>query len=156
VEEYLQIQCYRDLEEIKIYDFGARYPFTIDEFDAIASLPLLKHLDLEFRLEEEDAVSPLAKCKGLRHHRGSIHIRLLSDVLAVIGRNLVDLECYFQGVEGMEIIANYCPNLERLDIWHVEEAGEWEDLDDEARLFVEGLLKNGLKKLSEFGINGPP
>jgi hypothetical protein len=137
VVEYCQ-----DLKDFNIRDFSRRLPLKKSEFVAIASLPRLKSLDLNYCLIGDGALSPLAKCKGLRHLCGR-NIKFSSDVMRAIGGNLKSLRCEL----GLEEIVVYCPNLENIDIW-VERL-----LDDEAVSSAAGLIKKGLKKLTKLVIN---
>jgi hypothetical protein len=91
----------------------------------------------------------LARCKGLRHLRGR-NITPSSDVMRAIGGNLIISQCKL-GLDGLEEIVEYCPNLENLDIWIEDKEGNW--VDDETLLSAEGLIKNRLKKLTKLEIN---
>jgi hypothetical protein len=140
-----------DLEAITLYNSSSRHqPLKNSEFVAIASLPLLKSLDLSDCRIDYGNVSPLAICKGLRHLRVG-NINLSSDVLRAIGGNLMTLQCEL-GSRGLEEIVEYCPNIEILEIIVKDEEGKW--VNDAARLSVAGLIKNGLKKLKKLAING--
>jgi hypothetical protein len=79
-----------------------------------------------------------------------LNIMLSSDVVRAIGRNLVTLRCNL-GLDGLEEIVEYCPNLENLDIWIEDKEGNW--VDDETRLSAAGLIKRGLIKLTKLEIN---
>jgi hypothetical protein len=118
----------------------------------IASLPRLKSLNLYNCKIDGEAVSPLAKCKGLRDLRG-IKLELSSDVFRAIGGNLVTLQCKL-GSGGPEEIVEYCPNQEHLNIRDrdIVVKVEGEALDDET-LLLAWVLKSGLKKLSKLVIN---
>jgi hypothetical protein len=62
----------RDLEEITIVDFSRhRQPLNNSEFVAIASLPLLKSLNLTNCWIDGGAVPPLARCNRLTNLRGA-------------------------------------------------------------------------------------
>jgi hypothetical protein len=95
-------------------------------------------------------VSPLARCKGLRHLIGN-DITMSIDVMRAIGGNLRSLKCEM-GLDGLEEIVEYCPNLENLDIFVKDEEGNW--LDNEPRLTAGRLINSGLKKLARLVING--
>jgi hypothetical protein len=84
------------------------------------------------------------KSQGLKHLSVG-DINPLWDVLPVIGGNLVSLKCS-SGLEGVDWIVKYCPNLEDLDISVKDVARDW--LDDDARFSTVELIKSGLKKLS--------
>jgi hypothetical protein len=142
------VECCRDLEEISLYDHSRRLPLKKSEFVAIASLPRLKSLDLNYCLVGDGALSPLAKCKWLRNLLG-FNIKLSSDVLRAIGGSLVLLQCRLR-LDELEEIVVYCPNLENLNIWIVDEGGL---VVGEARLSAAGLIKKGLKKLTKLVIN---
>jgi hypothetical protein len=86
------VESCRDLEENTLGDYAPHHPLKTSEFLAIASLPRLKSLDLNYCLIGDGALSPLAKCKGLRHLRG-IYLELSSDVLRAIVGNLITLQC---------------------------------------------------------------
>jgi hypothetical protein len=145
------VECCRELEEITIIDYSLQQPLIkISEFVAIASLPRLKSLDLANCLIDDGAVSPLARCKRLRHLRGD-NIKLSSDVVRSIGRNLLTLRCNL-GLNGLEEMVKYCPNLENLDISIDDEASE--ELDHQSILSAETVLKSGLRNLTRLEING--
>jgi hypothetical protein len=131
------VECCRDLEEITIIDYSRHQPLKNSEFVKIASLPRLMSLDLAVCLIDDGAVSPLARCKGLRHLRG-FNIKLSNDVVRAIGGNLVTLQCKLK-FDGLEEIVKYCLNLDNLDI----ECGEVMELDDEMRSSAEVLIKIG-------------
>jgi hypothetical protein len=136
------VECCRDLEEITFIDYSRHQPLKNSEFVAIASLPRLMSLNLIHCVIDIGAVSPLARCKGLKHLRG-LNINLSSDVLRAIGGNLKTLRCKL-GLGGLEEIVEYCPNLETLDITVNDEEGNW--VNDDALLSSVRLIKNGLKK----------
>jgi hypothetical protein len=98
------VECCRDLEEITICDLFRHQPLKNSEFVAIASLPHLKSLDLANCLIDDGAVSPLARCKGLRNLLGA-SIKLSSDVVRAIGGNLMKLQCKLGSV-GLEKLLN--------------------------------------------------
>jgi hypothetical protein len=143
------VEYCRELEEVTLCDFSYQLLLKKSEFVAIASLPRLKSLDLSGCDIDDGAVSPLARCKGLRHLRG-VNIKLSSDVVRAIGRNLVTLRCNL-GLDGLEEIAEYCPNLETLEIEVEDEEGNF--VDGETLLSAAGLIKRGLKKLTNLVIN---
>jgi hypothetical protein len=64
------VEYCRELEEVTLYDFSSNQLLKKSEFVAIASLPRLESLDLSNCLINGGALSPLARCKGLRHLRG--------------------------------------------------------------------------------------
>jgi hypothetical protein len=118
------VECCRDLEEISLCDSShLRLPLNISDFAAIASLSRLKSLELSYCDIDDGAVSPLAKCKGLRHLRG-VNIKLSSDVLRAMGGNIKTLRCNL-GLGGLEEIVEYCPNLENLILWLKTRARSW-------------------------------
>jgi hypothetical protein len=139
----------RELEEVTLYDFSRYQLLKNSEFVAIASLPRLKSLELSDCDIDVGAVSPLARCKRLRHLRGA-NIKLSSDVVRAIGRNLVTLRCNL-GLNGLEEIVEFCPNLETLAIVVKDEEGNL--VDGETLLSAAGLIKRGLKKLTNLVIN---
>jgi hypothetical protein len=140
------VVCCRDLEDIIIIDYSPWHPLKKSEFAAISSLPCLKSLNLGDCLIDDGDVSPLARCKGLRHLSGD-NVILSSDVMREIGGSLLSLQCKL-GLDGLEELIKFCPNLEKLDI-----SVKNEEEDDEALLLAEGLIKSGLKKLWELVIN---
>jgi hypothetical protein len=145
------VEYCRDLEEITIVDYSLQFvAIKISEFVAIASLPRLKSLDLTNCKIDGGAISPLARCNGLRNLLGA-SIKLSSDVVQAIGGNLMKLQCNLGSV-GLEEIVEYCPNLVDFDISIDDEASE--ELDHEERFSAVGLIKRGLKKLTKLKING--
>jgi hypothetical protein len=109
--------------EISLYDFYHESFIRRPEFEALASLPKLKSLDLTYCLiYDEEAVSPLVGCCSLNNLVG-FQCEFLIVVLPVIGMNLVELECGIWGSEEFDLIIAHCPNLEYLDISFDEEDG---------------------------------
>jgi hypothetical protein len=106
----------------------------------IISLRRLKSLDIACEVED-DAVSSLASCKSLKSLR--VVDWDLSEVLPVIGGNLVSLEIEVSSEEVLAVILKECVNLQYLDI-EGGVAGE-ESVD---------AIKNGLVKLAKLKVNG--
>jgi hypothetical protein len=142
-------ECCRNLEEISLYDFSGHLPVKASEFVEIASLARLKRVDLSDCVIDDEAVSLLVRCMGLRHLIG-VNIMLSSDVPRAIGGNLMTLQCKL-GLKGLEKIVEFCPNLENLDIRVKDEEGN--RLDNEARMSDAGLIKRGLIRLTKLKIN---
>jgi hypothetical protein len=102
-------------------------------------------LELGNREIDDGALTPLAKCKALRHLRVK-NLEIPSCVLRAIGDNLVSLECVADA-EGSKRIVEYCPNLEHLcmGFYHYDEEGEY--LGDDFSGKMERRVKSGLKRL---------
>jgi hypothetical protein len=145
-------ECCLDLEEInllcEVYHLSM---LKTAELDAIASLPHLKSLNLGGCLIADDAVSPLARCKRLRHLRGD-YLKISGELLREIGGNLVSLKCRLR-IDEFWGFVELCPNLEDLDIM-VEEGVGYRVDNEEKCLYLEGVLKKGLKRLSRLSVNG--
>jgi hypothetical protein len=116
------------------------------DFEAIASLPSLKRLEIRFVLDE-NAVSPLTRCKKLMHLSLVVDFSLLRPVLAVIGRELSGLSLRLMNGESVDVIIEYCPSLECLQFFKPNP-------DEEIQIHFEQSLKNSLKKLAYFEFGG--
>jgi hypothetical protein len=138
------IEHCRDLGEITISNYSFRLSLKNSVIVEIASLPRLESLDLNNCLIDGGCVSPLARCKGLRHLSGD-NFMLSSEVLRAIGCNLLTLQCKL-GSGGLVEIVTYCLSLVDLDIW-------FEDEDSEDSLCAEGLIKSAIMKFSKLVIN---
>ena len=133
----------RDVETLYLYT--ARGPLMeLADVKAIASLPRLKSLRIEGGAFEDDALSGLARCGGLR--RLSLrNTSGLGDVLPIIGGRLFSLNicCNASIVPG---IVEHCPGLEylvlRFDDYHVDTAP------------LEEACKSGLKRLAKLKMYG--
>jgi hypothetical protein len=68
-------------------------------------------------------------------------------VLPVIGGNLFSLKGRVSGLEEVCRIAEYCPNLEYLEI-------DFDVADEEVRDHGERLIKEGMNKLAKLLIEG--
>jgi hypothetical protein len=136
------VDCCRDIEELSFVDWSGDVELKRSDIEAIASLPRLKSLNIDFEIAD-DAVSAISRCRGLKH---LVLLRIsfaLNDILPAIGGTLVSLEytssTAFLGA--VDSIVEHCPNLQMLDL------GD-EELD------AVDFLKGGLKKLAKLNIDG--
>jgi Leucine-rich repeat (LRR) protein len=137
------VECCRDIEELSFTDNRDILYLKRSDIEAIASLPRLKSLNIDCWIENDDAVSALSRCKGLKHLALVDGVFDLSHILPVIGKNLVSLDYTSSTafLETVDAIVENCPNLQMLDL-------ENEELD------AVDLLKGGLKKLAKLNVNG--
>jgi hypothetical protein len=141
-------ECCRELE--KLTPSGAEDNDVLSLYDIkiIASLPILKYLELRYCGVSVEAVAALSRCKSINH----LSIRWrdgMSDVLRVIGRNLVSLFlCDEMNVEEIDGVVEFCPNLQYLEVSKggMILAARVEEVKD--------TLKDGLKRLAKLKVNG--
>jgi hypothetical protein len=120
---------------------------SLSDFRIIASLPHLSQLEIYCEIDDE-AVSYMTRCRGLNY----LGIRWrdgLIDVFRVIGGNLVSLDLWEMSVEAIDVIVEYCPNLQYLEL-----NLRVENEDDDVRETVEQKLKVGLKRLAKLDFDG--
>jgi hypothetical protein len=141
------VECCRDIKELSFSNYGG-VELQLSDIEAIASLPLLKSLNIQCRIAE-DAVSALSRCRGLRYLnlvRGSFD---LTSILPNIGRSLVSLD-YISSTSIMgtvNVIVEHCPNLQILDFG-------WIEREDANTAVAVDSLKRGLKQLARLKMNG--
>jgi hypothetical protein len=131
------IECCPDLEKLVYVNKGGNLVLSRSD---ILSLRRLKSLDIDC-LIEDDAVSALASCRSLKSLR--VVYWDLSEVLPVIGGNLVRLEIEVASEEVLVVIPTYCLNLHYLEIGGVEASEESID-----------AVKIGMVKLAKLKVNG--
>jgi hypothetical protein len=112
------------------------------DIEAIACLPSLKRLEISRSNLTEDVISPFTRCKKLKSLYLRMDFSLLRPVLAVIGRQLSGLNLGVVNSESLDGIVEYCPNLECLYLYFVEEVE-----DEEGSAALETLIKNRMKRL---------
>jgi hypothetical protein len=139
----------REIEEMSFADWSGPGDVELkrSDIEAIASLPRLKSLNIDCWIENDDAVSILSRCRGLRHldlWPGSF---ALNDILPNIGRNLVSLDYNSSTsiMETVDSIVEHCPNLQMLSLG-------WFESDDNKAAAVDALNR-GLKRLSKLKLN---
>jgi hypothetical protein len=108
----------------------------------ILSLRRLKSLDIDCEVED-DAVSSLASYKSLKRLR--VVDWDLIEVLPAIGGNLISLEIGVASNAELELIFEYCSNMQCLEIGEIDVDVEEESVD---------AIKNGLVKLAKLKVNG--
>jgi hypothetical protein len=116
-----------------------------DDILILASLPLLKSLEVECKLTDE-AVLALDSLKQLRSLEIVFTQHNILPALPTIGRRLVSLIIPSDADRAMVYsILAYCPNLESLNL---------RCYDSRTRVMYETALREGLRKLSKLIING--
>jgi hypothetical protein len=143
--ERSDIEAIASLPRLKSLSWPGRdiWKLKKSDIEAIASLPHLKSLNIDCWIENDDALSALSRCKGLKHLTLVDGVFDLSHILPVIGKNLVSLDYTSSTafLETVDAVVEHCPNLQILDL------GD-EELD------AVDLLKGGLKKLVKLNFNG--
>jgi hypothetical protein len=120
---------------------------SLPAFKAIASLPYLNQLEIGHDCDIADgALSSLARCYELTILSLYLSVKFvdLSLLLRDIGRNLTSLDMWYFEADAIDLIVEYCPNLQYLEL-EVDAAETVE--------FVKWKLKSGLKKLAKFEVN---
>jgi hypothetical protein len=156
------VNCCRDIEELSFRDSSNRLVLNRSDVEALASLPHLKNLRTNCLIDE---VAALSRFKGLERLSLGRHSFDLTTILSTIGRSLVCMEFITSSLilETANAIAEYCPNLEILDLGVDECNDELNesfmksllgfDLEVEVKEEVVDSLKRGLKKLAKLKVN---
>jgi hypothetical protein len=122
------VQMCTRLESLDLALYNSDMKLQRRDILAIASMSLKKlALDCEI---EEDAHSILARFSSLTHLHLSETFVDMTNVLPIIGRNLVCLHLYEPTIETIERISEYCPNLQKIQIYSVAEDAvvkQWRD-----------------------------
>jgi hypothetical protein len=139
-------ECCRRLEALIITNSYGVLVLRRSDIESIASLPYLKELVIIGAGLTEEVVSPLNRCKKLKHLSLVIDFSLLRPVLAVIGRELSGLDLRVINCDSVKGIVEYCPNLERLHFLDVVKC-------EDRSAALETLIKNGLKRLKVLRVN---
>jgi hypothetical protein len=152
------IKTFPLIETLKYVSFNSMV-LKNNDFEAIASLPRLKHLDIGGNAAR-NAVNGLSSCKRLVHLRVDSPVDL-SAILPSIGKNLKHLDIKLRledpwerrylrrvcadGIVGLDAILKYCNNLEELCLRFNYVAPGVVDL-------LERAIKGDMKKLKKLRI----
>jgi hypothetical protein len=137
----------RNIERLIFSRRGIHLVLDRSDILAVASLPRLKYLDIGNCRIADDAASAFVRCRGLKELR----VDHLVDpaILGTIGENLVSLDLWSPSKEVVDLIVEYCPNLQYLILGLEDE--EWEEDElEQSKL----SLKSGLKNLAKLKVNG--
>jgi hypothetical protein len=140
------VECCRGLNEFAIWNDGGSLYLGLADFKAIASLPLLNHLQIDDCEITNDALSPLARCRGLKRLFLHSDFATLRDIILSIGVNLRELSLQCMNAAAVDGVLKCCPNLESLYIIEPNP-------DKEIQASLEKSLKSGLKRLSFFQVD---
>jgi hypothetical protein len=141
------VECCSGIEELTVEFIVGEFKLHQSDIEAIASLPRLKSLRLDCRIDGV-AISTLFRCKGLTHLAIRSGFFDLASILSSIGRSFVSLEynSSISCLKTVNAIVRYCPNLQMLNLG-------WVESEKDNKAAAVELLKRGLIILSKLKLN---
>jgi hypothetical protein len=142
-------ECCPRLERLALsFVYESEFLFLSD-MKVIASLPCLRSLRIgSCCVIEDGAIYALARCSGLRYLEIAFCGDGLTDVLRVMGGNLISLKFLDVGVDAIASVVENCPDLQYLDV------GVKEGEEDKWTVELFRDLRIGLNKLAKLKVNG--
>jgi hypothetical protein len=135
----------RDIERITLDIGDEGLLLESSDFEAFASLPRLKYLDIKCCIMTEQAASFLSRCRQLKHLEISWSDGV-NDVLRVIGKNLISLNVWGATCETWLGVIENCPNLVSLEL-------DGEDLDSDVMMgSLNDVSKKRMKRLASLKV----
>jgi hypothetical protein len=130
----------RDIEELSFVDWSGDVELKRSDIEAIASLPRLKSLNIDFEIAD-NAVSALSRFRGLKHLALCYGSFDLTNILPTIGKPLLSLVYNSSNsiMGTVNVIVEHCPNLQILDL-------RWIGREDANKAVAVDSLKRGLKQ----------
>jgi hypothetical protein len=143
------IECCRGIEQLS-FILHEDVELKQHGIEIIASLPLLKSLNIDCQISDND-VSPLSRCRRMKRLSLGPALFDLISVIPTIGRNLECLEfkSSIPCLETVYAIIEHCPYLRTLVLGWI-----WNEAEEEKNMVAVDLLKRGLKKLTILKVNG--
>jgi hypothetical protein len=138
----------RDLKDVSFWNGGGLGLTKID-FEAIASLPAQKCLQMRGFELIGNALSPLARCKKLEDLYMGVDFPVLRFILPIIGSRLLGLDLKCMNERAVNGALEYCPKLGHL---YFAECSVSKD----RQIVLEEKIKRGLKRLEMFQVKEVP